>query len=1082
MNLYTSYDLEKLADKMIESIIDCWKEPLNPPIVIFANRKYEQWFKLFWLKQEKNPKHKILLNLNFKNLESFLFESLVSKNDDKKYQNLTFQLLKDLIVFKLPSIYKLLNNKNIENYIEKTENQNTVIDRIKLEDLANQLSKLYFIYEESNFEANGWQKTLFDEILKNESKLVTAKTLFEKNKNMFKNLSKNQIFLFGFAEITPFQIDLLKKYDEQSIHKISIYSQFIQNNGKNSFLKKYSESANAYIKSWNIKPTVIDDLESKNDSILHIIQNHIKNDNEIEKNSVNKNENLPHSITFSTAPSKLREIELLHTRICKLLQQDDVDLSDFLVVAPKIQDYAVTIYQVFNQDSKKDESINEKAEYDYPNIPIKITDFITEHSAIAEALSIILDVLQKGYFTRADFFKLVHNYVIQNNLGFDDNFVSAWSKWISSLNVYRNRNIYNENDVNDVIRLDDWRNAANRILLSRLTDEKIVEYGESRNEIFSIYSDLNSQDNDKLYKFVDTIDLLEKLISLKKEKDLSVDRKKLYLLQNCLDKLLLIKNNNKKLLSEKIVYQSTVQEFLQLKELISKNGKIHFDSVIQSISNSIRESSFSSGSVFSSGITFMSISPEKILPAKYIFFIGLDSKSYPGRNIRNVLDERDENHLLQERTKKNENAFLNLFMSAKKGFHISYVNKNLQKDENYFISPISKDLLEYANNFAQIKEIEESIDETRSWSELYTRSAFRNKENYQKLINVKNQFAKKIESQENSQNDYKYLKNDIEVPETITIAKLKSFLEEPFQFQITNILSQNYDDDEASEEIIEYEPIELNNLNKAVFKKKYVQTLLERFRVSGDYQKEIVKNDMKLNLEQSNSIPDGIFGKNTIEHLEIISLSISDTILNILNENVTLTFGDKANVTIDSDDSDDTKFKLTGKRCWYSKNQNELIVIDIKSEKSTCDFISAFLTSLSIVAENIDDEKNDVTLYLIDSNKGSQSSRKMTLSKTEAKEILKKIFNEAYKEKYKVCIPFKEIETKTKDDFDYFDFASNLKGEHGSWTYFSKANLFDVFRDSNILGYDIKNFKDEYEKAKEHQKELVKVLIESEKN
>ena len=55
------------------------------------------------------------------------------------------------------------------------------------------------------------------------------------------------------------------------------------------------------------------------------------------------------SLTITAAPSKLREVEALHTSICKLIDSKKAKFSDILVVSPNLQDYCPAIYQVFDQ-------------------------------------------------------------------------------------------------------------------------------------------------------------------------------------------------------------------------------------------------------------------------------------------------------------------------------------------------------------------------------------------------------------------------------------------------------------------------------------------------------------------------------------------------------------------------------------------------------------------------------------------------------------------------------------------------------------------------------------------------------------
>ena len=72
-NVYTSWDLNLLADKMIEKIIASWKTPFDSPAVIFTDPKTEQWFKLRWLKNKAAGKG-ILMNLKTLRIQQFLFD------------------------------------------------------------------------------------------------------------------------------------------------------------------------------------------------------------------------------------------------------------------------------------------------------------------------------------------------------------------------------------------------------------------------------------------------------------------------------------------------------------------------------------------------------------------------------------------------------------------------------------------------------------------------------------------------------------------------------------------------------------------------------------------------------------------------------------------------------------------------------------------------------------------------------------------------------------------------------------------------------------------------------------------------
>ena len=95
-NVYTSWDLTLLADKLIEKINESWKNPFRSPAVVFTDPKTEQWFKLLWLKNKASG-NSILMNLKTLRIQQFLFD-LVALTDSEK---LSVELLRDVIISKL---------------------------------------------------------------------------------------------------------------------------------------------------------------------------------------------------------------------------------------------------------------------------------------------------------------------------------------------------------------------------------------------------------------------------------------------------------------------------------------------------------------------------------------------------------------------------------------------------------------------------------------------------------------------------------------------------------------------------------------------------------------------------------------------------------------------------------------------------------------------------------------------------------------------------------------------------------------------------------------------------------------------
>ena len=102
-NVYTSWNLDLLADKMIEKIMKNWKTPFSSPAVVFTDPKTEQWFKLRWLKNQAVGKG-ILMNLKTLRIQQFLFDLVTPQAQDyQNAQRLSVELLRDVIITKLTS-------------------------------------------------------------------------------------------------------------------------------------------------------------------------------------------------------------------------------------------------------------------------------------------------------------------------------------------------------------------------------------------------------------------------------------------------------------------------------------------------------------------------------------------------------------------------------------------------------------------------------------------------------------------------------------------------------------------------------------------------------------------------------------------------------------------------------------------------------------------------------------------------------------------------------------------------------------------------------------------------------------------
>lgn len=1080
-HIIASLDLNLLAKKMIDEIKTQWVSPLLPPVVVFSDSKVEQWFKLRWISE----KDSVLLNLKTTRLDEFLFD-LYKDSGDKM---LSSQLVRDVLIKKLsdasyinslgtPEVYDYLFDKNEKN-----------INSIHLYDFATQMASLFNEYETTRpeklldlFSKSEWQKKLYDDVFKKENGIELSEQnylsllqLKNKKQGKMKWNPEQAVFLFGFSGIGQLYRNLLSDFSEKN--NLFVYIQAPASIKKtNSILSKWAALGSENLELWGgcneeLDYEAVEPLSEQNRNgeppSLHAIQNAIAREAEFEKI---KKCDIASPIYLLAAPSKVREIEAVHSKICALLKDKNTRLGDILVLAPNIQDYKVAIEQVFDQnDSEKSE---------FPYIPKVIADYSSEYSLVTDALQILFGMLKKKYLCRSDLFALLHNSLVQHVRHFSAEDVRNWFSWVDEMHIYRDRG--KGSDENP--KIEDWENAKTRLLLSRIT-ENLVEANGSE---YLPYETIDSASNDSLCKFIDAVDELEKwILNNSDSKDFTLEKidEITVFLKNW---LLLSKDPPENLKPEKFVFDSVLDEIKNIKAVAASSEgnkkSIDADCFSFSLIDSAQSTALHSSGIFSGGVTFANFKPNGILSAKYIFFIGVDSKTLPGTDSENVLDLRFADDAKREPgddsiPKKNKNAFLCQLMAAGEGFFISFVNKNLQKDEEFYKSSMLAQLFmskeeKKDGGFEDESdpEIKLNIDEDRNWSQLFTSREFRNK----RLCEKRN----KSESDQNRTDENNITTQKPNYPSRVSISQIKRFLSDPFIFNAENLFAK--EDEDSENEKLEFEPLSFDNLTNSSIRKDYIQKSIESGKDLSEEFKQKLKNE--------NLLPDGKFGDIAFQTLKQESDELKSSVQKIFTGKE-IEFEKSVDCRIDgqkiySADSKDAElnWNLTGQTAWHNQNftdNNELITVELNSSQNP---LGGYVSSLALIASQKEEKEFKVSLNVL-SLKNKPELQSFKIKTSEAKKQLQEIYSAMYgngqESEFRKCLPYSLLKnTLAKSDKDterLSDLKAKLSGQNApsEWKYFSKKDLFDPYKD---IGYTKNNFTNEWPKAKEKMKGLIKFL------
>ncbi len=1096
-NVYTSWDLDLLADKMIEKIMQNWKSPFSSPAVVFTDPKTEQWFKLRWLKNPACGKG-ILMNLKTLRIQQFLFDLVTPQTPDfLDAQRLSVELLRDVIITKLtsragdkyyfenldaPELVTYLTGSTSASCTSASSGSGSEINPNHLYDFAQTIASLFLDYEDTRPDTlkevlakQAWQQKLYDDVIGEDgvkiadTKYLTLFQLAKQNKksgagSLTFNWNKERpVFIFGFSGIGQIYRNILDEFSKD--HQLEVFLQLadIPQKPENQLLDKWGGFGREQFGLWTSDCTVqalsIEESFCKTDTLLHRTQKSIAESTVFTREQYDSTGT---SLSLTGAPTRLREIEALHSKICKLLAENDAtQLGDILVLAPNIQEYKTSIEQVFDQN----EQFNSDSAFPY--LPYIIADYSGERSLTAEALTVLFGILKKGYLSRSDLFALLHNYLVQTVRGISDQEVSDWADWAAKLNIYRDRQDHEE-----------WQKAKSRLLLARLTSDLV----ETNDRQFLPFESMTTADSSSLYKFIQVVDELQEWTSYSEKENFGLED--INRMEELLKNWLLLDDDMTGILyNESLVFQNVIEEIER--QRFTAAPDVYADCFSNALFDRSAAVTLHSANILTQGITFANFESNRILSAKYIFFIGLDSKSFPGVDSDNELDLRKKNERQdgdESIPDRNKNAFLCQLMAARKGLFFSYVNKNLAKDEDFFKTSVLGDLFQTLYDPGKDEEGKEKIenteyeknikiDEDRPWQELYTPREFRNKKNFIALQSSKP--AQDSEPQEPAVASTSE-ETGTTLPDRITISQMKKFLQDPFVYMVNQKLTNNYDD--VEKEQLEFEPLMFDSITSSEIRKEYIKTDLQG---EGKLSEEV----LSFALNNLNALPDSFFGERAIKTvfenaddlLEKIKAQDFITSPFSFNENKMLLIKQIPGIT-------PKDWFITGELAWYNKDFVETKAITTLELSNSEDVLTGYITSLLLLASLPEDDKEEysVTLYagfLKDKNAGVKPEQSYKASPELARTILNKIYNAMFISQFQKCAPVKLIyddlaKQKDAEPLTFKAFANDLTSDYGkaNWKYFSKRKLFDPETD---LGYNDVNFDQEWESAKNQMADLL---------
>lgn len=754
-----------------------------------------------------------------------------------------------------------------------------------------------------------------------------------------------------------------------------------------------NDCSNIYLFGFTKFDKVYQRLISENGT-LNVLQCDININNDIE-------------YEIRKAPSMLREIENVHSQICKLLILGEKP-SDIVVIAPNINNYSNDIERVFHQDN-----IN------YPSIPYTLRKTLDNDNDVILILKKLFEIANKGYFTRLDFYNIISNKIILENYNIDEENLKSLFDSIINLNIYRDR-----------LSSNDWEYFKKRLILSKISSsnfsncEIILKDG-----IYLPYNNI-AFDDELIYKISNIIDNIFEFVDLyKNEKYINKD-----LLNN-------LKINFDKWFVSSIGYEVN-QQYKKIISFINKinlinNEKMSLNLFFYNLFDDCLIKSVQNSNAFKDKITFVDYDKNIIVSAKYIFLLGASSNQIPRIKNKSELDLRNINEDNDDYL-----IFENIYNNTLKKLYISYVYKDLSTDEEFYLSPIIESLNNKKNKYLNNEFKIIPLDETRDYDELFTLKEFSSKKYFYGLLGTTN---------ENLNVEPKQILNSNVFFESLYSTSLSNYLSEPLMWKLN--YSFNKDDDNQEELENEFEPFNLDKLSESIlFSKIMLQKL------NGNYDSELVYNRLKM--EHFLNTVDEFFDKSFFNNVEKKADYIKEIIdgkfssnyyllnqfsISLAYNNLQYSLTSKGNIVVSI---------IGNQRTYFELKYNNKVPTKTK-------FLNIYIVSLMDVINSCEENK----MYHIILSKGNGDEGDSLLKDffnwsyditvNQAKEILNKIHSSMCDFDNNFAIPIDKINTLIKaDSFDkyvscLFDYNS------GAWRYFKSR---DIVQKENDLGFNIDNY------------------------
>ena len=598
----------------------------------------------------------------------------------------------------ITNILKSLNNKEYNELNEYTNDKNGR----RLGQFVSYLADLFdqYLTYRPEFLKNAdrialqWQRSLFVNILNNKHTAVSqAIEKFINQKEVIDLDTDKTVELFAISLLPPVYTYFFRKlsdYVRVNLYVLNPSREFwFDEPTEFSKLKALKKAENNQEKLYftNSNPILINNAKLTGDflSLLYETEglpqpieiedyteyNETTCLNRLKNKILNNDENAfqcgDSTIQIHSYQTKLREVEGVYNYILSILDDNkDISLEDIVVMCPKIDEYSSFIDGIFkNKNIKYTISDNKMPdEDDGLKALFYIVENLSERFNVNQLLELIeLEAVRKKFQLSNSDTELIKRWLKESNLRW-----GLTKEYIK--NSFKDMNVFNSVEY-----------AFERLLYGYLSAKK-----EVINDVLA-YDDLSIGNSNLLGKVLYIVDKITGLSDAIKQK--AAISKHIETMKDIIDTFI------------DLQYQQSVP-FVTLNNQMQKYEQsceeipflTFYEILKSSVNKSKKEFNFLRG-----GVTFCELVPLRSIPFKAVCLMGMNSEEFPRNTPKVSFNEIEQNPKKGDRSSRLNDRllFLETLLSAEKYLYISYIGKDIKRNNPLNPSIAVSELIEFLN-------------------------------------------------------------------------------------------------------------------------------------------------------------------------------------------------------------------------------------------------------------------------------------------------------------------------------------------------------------------------------------------------